>query len=447
MYRSNTITILLALALLIAFTGCVKRDFDEPDNGGCVDEELVANITIAALKELYNYTPLQITEDFIIEGVVISNDEDGNFYKELVIQDATAGILIMVDQTNLHTLFPQGRKVYLRLKDMYLSDYNGLLQLGATYNEEDGLQRIPQSLVTDYILRGPCNQTVEPVKVSETELDPFTHQSMVISIELAQFDAGDQGETFAEAGGNSSNNIGLSNCLGSTFIMRTSDFASFAGEVIPTGKFNITGVFSVFGEDQQMKIRSMKDIELLGDTTCPCINIQDPVSGTTTWLLDDIQIINDNQEVLASTDMEDQSYPDPITLQDWTNEAQYGGIKWQAGDGDGNVFARASAFRTNVNRVTAWLITPEISVNGDGEMLSFRSKGEYANGAALLEVLISTNYNGNGNPESYNWEKICPELPIPDSFDDGPWLDASYDLTSYAGQDIHIAFRYRGGDN
>ena len=113
MNRSITHITLAMLLLLGMTTGCVKNDFDEPDNNGCIDEGLVKNITIQDLKGFYNFSgSYLIEEDLIIEGVVVSDDRDGNFYKELVIQDETGGILIMVDQSNLYTSFPAGRKVY-----------------------------------------------------------------------------------------------------------------------------------------------------------------------------------------------------------------------------------------------------------------------------------------------------------------------------------------------
>ena len=96
---------LLFFLLAVGFiASCVDRDFDEPPSQG--NSDLVANSTIADLKLLHRTGQIiEITDDLVIEGQVISDDTEGNFYKVLVIQDATAGIEIRVNQTNLQSIY------------------------------------------------------------------------------------------------------------------------------------------------------------------------------------------------------------------------------------------------------------------------------------------------------------------------------------------------------
>ena len=73
------------MAVAAVFTGCVKGDFDEPPiNIPTVDFK--ANTTIAQLKASYTGILDSISDDIIIKGVVVANDESGNLYKQLVIQ-------------------------------------------------------------------------------------------------------------------------------------------------------------------------------------------------------------------------------------------------------------------------------------------------------------------------------------------------------------------------
>src|SRR5687768_14204136 len=102
------------LIIAIGFTSCKKR-FDQPP--GFIQPNITANKTIAQLKSMYSGTGfLPITDDIIIEGVVVADDKSGNYYKAIVVQDSTAGIEIQLDGTNLYTDFPVGRKIYLKAK-------------------------------------------------------------------------------------------------------------------------------------------------------------------------------------------------------------------------------------------------------------------------------------------------------------------------------------------
>ena len=55
-----------------------------------------------------------ITEDKTIGGIVIADDESGQFYKTIVIQDETGGISVNLDGYDLYTSYPVGRKVYVK---------------------------------------------------------------------------------------------------------------------------------------------------------------------------------------------------------------------------------------------------------------------------------------------------------------------------------------------
>lgn len=431
--------IVMAMALI---SGCVKNDFDEPDNNGCTDAKLTSNITIADLKSLYNFTgAYKIEQDLTIEGVVISDDRGGNFYKELVIQDATGGILLLVDQNNIYTSFPAGRKVYVKVKDMYLDDYAGLIQLGSAVDEETGdLQRIPQSLVEDYIFKGACNQSVDTVKVSAGQLDPSIHQSMLVKLTTLHMDGNDANVDFADVSGTSAQNRTFKDCNGAQGIFRTSDFASFAGDKTPTETFDLVGVFSVFNSDMQFKLRDISDITIT-DNECPCEEVPGPISGTTTFYVDDILVTDPGQNTLLDENFESQSFGSPLSLPGWTIYSQAGFREWDPGDKDNNTYARARVYQSGDSEMIAWMITPALTVTAD-HYLSFRSLADFPDGAALIEVFVSTDFDGSGLPQDFTWEKVCPTVATGRDWESSGQLS----LEDYAGSSISIAFRYRGGE-
>ena len=76
------------------------------------------------VEDIYNATTstaTQYTEPDIIEAYVTSNDQFGNFFKEVHLQtlDGSRGFSIPVDVTDLYTIFNPGRKVSINLQNTY----------------------------------------------------------------------------------------------------------------------------------------------------------------------------------------------------------------------------------------------------------------------------------------------------------------------------------------
>ena len=134
------ISYFFVLALLL--TGCVHDDvYDTPANADQYEcQDLTANVTIADLK---NYPQnAVIATDGVIECYVSSSDQSGNIYKYIYIQDKaenpTQGLTISVDAVSTYTKFPQGSKVYIKLKGLAVGKYANLIQLGAMVADASG---------------------------------------------------------------------------------------------------------------------------------------------------------------------------------------------------------------------------------------------------------------------------------------------------------------------
>lgn len=72
--------------------------------------------------------------DVYIKGRVISNDDEGNVYKSLYIQDETSGIELKLNN-NVGLRYKQGSWVYVRLTGLYLGNYRMMLSLGGAPSE------------------------------------------------------------------------------------------------------------------------------------------------------------------------------------------------------------------------------------------------------------------------------------------------------------------------
>ena len=75
-----------------------------------------------------------VDEDVYIKGVVTSDDEEGNVYKSLYIQDETSGIELKLNN-NVGLRYKKGTWVYVRLNGLYLGNYRMMLSLGSAPSE------------------------------------------------------------------------------------------------------------------------------------------------------------------------------------------------------------------------------------------------------------------------------------------------------------------------
>ncbi len=264
----------LCLLVLLVTSGCVKQDFDTPPaNGADPDIPASAIISIKELKDMHQFGTInQLESDKYIVGLVTANDESGNFYQTVVMEDETAGIFLLIEQSGLSNLFPVGRRIFVKLDDLYLGDFNGLIQLGGQVSDTDGdgvndrMDGIEDTLLDEIVSRGQYGLDVTPKTVTIGELNDDKIGSL-IQIEGVQFIDADSGETYADAAGQRSVNRIIETCDGGSIIVRSSGFSNFANRLTPEGNGNITAVYTVFGSTKQLIIRDTSDVMFEG-TRC-----------------------------------------------------------------------------------------------------------------------------------------------------------------------------------
>ena len=291
MLRRDLLSFPLHLLMLMALIvlspiGCVDLEYDQPPAGGG-DPNLSVNTTIAELKAMHVLDEYeQITTDAVLSAIVISDDEAGNFFKQLVIADATGGIEMRIEMTDIHNVYPVGRKIYLRAKGLWLGDYNGLIQLGAGVDPVTGdLIRIPESLLAEFLVPATYNNPVVPALKTIDQLS-LSDVSTLVRFENVQFTSADAGETYADPVLQQSLNRDIEDCTKKNLIVRSSGFASFAGELTPEGNGTLTGVLGIFGSDYQIMIRDLEDVSMTGDrcasNTVTINAVRDMFTGSTT---------------------------------------------------------------------------------------------------------------------------------------------------------------------
>ena len=146
-------------------------------------EVLVPTHTLAELARMYTVQgqPIEIEEDIIVAGKVSTNDQPGNFYKSLYIEDGTCGMEIKIGRNGLYNEYKPGQTIYVKCKGLTLGMYGykegkyggmGMVQLGyvdPTKEYETSYLEHPV-LVERHIVKGPYGDPIEPVVLTEADL-------------------------------------------------------------------------------------------------------------------------------------------------------------------------------------------------------------------------------------------------------------------------------------
>ncbi len=249
--------------LLVQMSACIDQEFDTPP-GKAVQVEDISTTTISALKAMHTIggdgTPIPV--GIVVKGIVVSDDNAGSFFKEMVIQDPSGGVLIRINRGDLSTIFRQGKQVFVMCDGLNIGDYNGLIQIGYPAAGEN-IDRIPDTEIETHIIEGEFIGEIVPNKVSLSDINPSLY-STLIEIQEAEFEDGLIGSTLGIPNGGGTQNRTVEDCGGDEITLRASDFADFAGAPIPSGGGTITGVLSVFGTTNQLTIRDFDDIAMDG---------------------------------------------------------------------------------------------------------------------------------------------------------------------------------------
>jgi hypothetical protein len=147
-------------------------------------------------------------------------------------------------------------------------------------------------------------------------------------------------------------------------------------------------------------------------------------------------------------DFETATVGSPISINGWTRYDEAGSRTWAGTEYNSNIYAQMTAFSSGEASNISWLITPEIDLSNISEAtLNFMSKDGYNNGDPV-EVLISTDYTGTGDPNAANWINLNAVLATGSTSGYAASFTGSgdVDLSSYCGNTIYIAYKYSGGD-
>ena len=141
-------------------------------------------------------------------------------------------------------------------------------------------------------------------------------------------------------------------------------------------------------------------------------------------------------------DFESQEELAPLSVFNVTS-----GNGWSLGSNGGNSYAGANAFGGS-EASNSWLITPALNFdNFEGETLTFRNAKNFDDGGLEqpLQVKVSTNYDGSGNPENFEWTNVTNRVQ---NFSEGgynyvPSGEIDLSDTQFQAETVYVAFQYQ----
>lgn len=269
--------IALTFLLTLSFPGCIDESFDDiaPSSD---TTSFKANTTIAELKSAYpsvltklSATSFSNRDSIFIEGIVTSDDQAGNFYKTIVIQDETGAIEVKLEKTTLYNDYKRGQRLIIYCNDLYLGDYGGLIQLGSAYKESGFMQLggiEGDIMIKKHVFRnGKTLVPRAPMNLTASSLVPSNLSKLVKvdDVEFQKITSPETGKrlTYADKANSESIDHLLDGCSQtySNFVVRSSGYAKFANDTIPSRKGSIVGILSYYNGTYQLIIRDLDDVK------------------------------------------------------------------------------------------------------------------------------------------------------------------------------------------
>ena len=269
----------LAIAITsMGLAACMDKDweapqFDEPlyGNNSIMKEEGDKVITIGELKEKYSSLinastdgVKEITDDWQLQVVVNGNDEGGNLYKQISVQDPTGAIIVGINGSNLYPYMPVGQQLLINLKGLHIGGYRKQAQIGALYNGSS-IGRMDTDVWEQHVRllkEGEIEAKVDTVDFDENA-DKYILSGRIVKLSGVTI-SGEGTQVLAPEDGSVTLSSNCANRLingKSSLVLRTSSYSKFANRAIPKGKADVYGVCTRYNNTWQILMRTESDLQ------------------------------------------------------------------------------------------------------------------------------------------------------------------------------------------
>ena len=269
----------LAIAITsMGLAACMDKDweapqFDEPlyGNNSIMKEEGDKVITIGELKEKYSSLinastdgVKEITDDWQLQVVVNGNDEGGNLYKQISVQDPTGAIIVGINASNLYPYMPVGQQLLINLKGLHIGGYRKQAQIGALY-KGSSIGRMDTDVWEQHVRllkEGEIEAKVDTVDFDENA-DKYILSGRIVKLSGVTI-SGEGTQVLAPEDGSVALSSNCANRLingKSSLVLRTSSYSKFANRAIPKGKADVYGVCTRYNNTWQILMRTESDLQ------------------------------------------------------------------------------------------------------------------------------------------------------------------------------------------
>tara|TARA_Y200000002_G_scaffold350460_1_gene327816 strand:+ start:4258 stop:5517 length:1260 start_codon:yes stop_codon:yes gene_type:complete len=400
----NTLKISIIFILLSISFSC-NKSYDNPP----INEVPIGNIiSISDLKDMFTGSATVIDSNYSIFGNITCEETNGNFYKEVFMQDLSGAIKLKLNASGGLYI---GDSIRINIQGITMSEYGELIQL----ENVDVDQQVVKIATEKFI--DPYEATISQLSLSED-------QSRLVKLSDVEFS--ELGLTYADAVNLSTGSRLLSDCNGNTVSVRTSGYANFADDTLPSGNGSIIGIFTIYNSEKQFVIRDINEV-LLDSSRCNAGG-----GGT-----------GGGSGDFLYKDFDDGSLTSGGWKTFWSGTNPNIG-EWEILFG---TIAKASNYSNSTNYACeSWLVSPNFDLSSaTSPYLVFDNVTRY--GGPQLELYISSNYDGVSNPDVQGtWFNLTNYVPNWDT-DNFDWTlvpSGNTDLTNFISSSVAIAYKYIG---
>jgi hypothetical protein len=249
------IILLLSLSFLVA----CEKPHTEMEKAG------EFQLSFAALKDSAHLGVYRFRTSVYVEAYVISSDAAGQFFGKIVLQensnDKAMGLLLSTDLFETALWYPEGQKVRLHLKDLYVDQKTLGLSVGSVFSSFGNLSigRLPL-LNTQESLEFIAGETmvIAPKKRTPLGLTDIDLQTLV-QIDSLRIGPESQGLNFADYKEDSLRVFYDKD--GSKVYLNSSGYADFWDTQLPEHWVSIKGVLTKVRTKYELEIRHLSDIQ------------------------------------------------------------------------------------------------------------------------------------------------------------------------------------------
>lgn len=389
--KKHTYFYIAMCSITLFIAGCLKKE-NPPMNQIPIG-------TVYTLKEVIAFGNGHVFDSAASVYATVTMDEsNGNLNKIIYVQDTTAGISLTLPNNDSH--LKQGDDIRINLNGLTLFDNNGMFTL-KTVNATSNIILISQG------------HEITPKVVTISDIQTGKYNAQLVQLVDVEFQ--DTTVKWADPVGLSTQNRDLQDCSSNTIVTRTSGYATFANEKVPSGNGSLVAIVGVYKGTYQLYVRGLKEVDMNGERCEERIILQETFADGK----GDFTI----QNVLIPS----------VASYVWNHDKQYKCMK-------------ASCFVSGTDHASeSWLISPALDFSRIASAtLTFDHAINYLDHLSEVSnycsILVSSDYK-NGNPNEATWTQLTPVYPSNNSWNFIP--SGIIDLSSVAHQEmVYIAFRY-----